>query len=101
MTDTIRAVGSSAIVRRFGYRLHPHPIIRKSLPEEIQVGWQFQDAAGATTFVSWGCTRNKSTLKMLIEDVQRQHGPVEVVDLDAPNDQAHGAAWGGNQPQTH
>ena len=75
------------LVRRFGYQRHPHPIIRKSLPEEIQVGWQFEDASGARRFVAWGCTRNRESLKGLIEDVQLKHGPIEIIDLDVPNNQ--------------
>jgi hypothetical protein len=69
------------IAKKFGFRPHSNPTVRKMLPEEIEVGWHFTDGDGKTSFWKWGSTNNKETLAKLIEDVQTTHGPIEVIDL--------------------
>ncbi len=74
----------STFVQRFAYRPHPNPKIKKMLPDELQVGWEFEErATGEKRFVHWGSTKNRETLSRLIEDVKEKQGITEVVALSS------------------
>ena len=73
------------LVRRLAYRRHTDPRVLKMFgPNELQIGWEFEDSKGNKLFVKWG-SNNAEKLDALIADVHARFGPVEVVNLDEPN----------------
>lgn len=74
----------SKFIQRFAYRPHPNPKVRKMFPDELQVGWEFEErATGEKRFVHWGSTKNRKTLASLIDDVKEKHGISEVIELSS------------------
>jgi hypothetical protein len=69
------------LVKKFAYTPHRNERVRRWFPDEIEVGWQFTDDEGKSTFVKWGSTKNRDTLKPLIAEVLAKHGQMEVVEL--------------------
>jgi len=63
---------------------HHERLAFKMLPDELQVGWEFEErATGEKRFVHWGSTKNRQTLARLIDDVEEKHGITEVVELSS------------------
>ncbi len=51
----------------------------KHLPTTIDVGWRITYEDG-THDIMWGNTANDESLRLLLEDVERQYGKREVID---------------------
>ena len=60
-------------------------------PNELQIGWEFEDSTGKKLFVKWGSNKVEK-LDALIADARAKFGPLEVVNLDEPNTKFSDAA---------
>lgn len=52
------------------------------IPSDTQVGWRIPVTDEPFYMdIFWGSTRDANSLKLLLEDVERQYGKKEVIDL--------------------